>query len=84
MKTLYVSDLEILIANYFDVSVRSVLDELFANQIFLIVYAYIDGAEKFSFVPELCTDEMMKFIDSRKGDIRTNIVNKSEDLKNGD
>lgn len=75
---------EILIANYFDESVRSVLDELFANRIFPIVYAHIDGAEKFSFVPELCTDEMMKFLDSRKGDIRTNIVNKSEDLKNGD
>ena len=75
---------EILIANYFDESVRCVLDELFANQIYPIVYAYIDGVEKFSFVPELCTDGMMKFLDSRKGDIRTNIVNKSEDLKNGD
>ena len=54
------------------------------HMIFPIVYAYIDGVEKFSFVPELCTDGMMKFLDSRKGDIRTNIVNKSEDLKNGD
>ena len=74
---------EILIANYFDESVMSVLDELFANQIFPIVYAYIDGAEKFSFVPELCTDGMMRFLDSRKGDIRTNIVNKASGLRGG-
>lgn len=74
---------EILIANYFDESVMSVLDELFANQIFPIVYAYIDGAEKFSFVPELCTDGMRRFLDSRKGDIRTNIVNKALGLRSG-
>lgn len=75
---------EILIANYFDEQVSGVLDELFANQIFPIVYAFIDGAEKFSYVPEFCTEGMKKFLDSRKGDIRTNVVNKSEDLKNGD
>lgn len=75
---------EILIANYFDKSVYALLDELFANKIYPIVYAYIDGKEKFSFVPELCTSGMQKFIDSRRGDIRTNIVNTTADLKLGD
>lgn len=75
---------EILIANYFEESVSCVLNELFANQIFPIVYAYIDGVEKFSFVPELCTEGMIKFLNSRKGDIRTNIVSEPENLKRGE
>ena len=75
---------KILIANYFDQSVHAVLDELFANNIYPIVYAYIDGKEKFSFVPKLCTKGMRKFIDSRNGDIRTNIVDTMEELKKGD
>ena len=75
---------DILIANYFDDTVKDVLDDLFANQIYPIVYAYIDGKEKFSFVPELCTTGMNKFLNSRKGDIRTNAVMSADDLKNGD
>lgn len=58
---------EVLAANYFDESVGSVLDDLFGNQIFPIVYARIDGKEKFSYVPELCTDGMKKFLLSRAG-----------------
>lgn len=73
----------ILIANYFDTSVHEVLDDLFKNKVYSIVYAYIDGKEKFSFVPELCTKGMQKFLDSRKGDVRTNAVNTVTDLKSG-
>lgn len=74
---------EILIANYFDALVYEVLDDLFENKVYPIVYAQIDGKEKFSFVPELCTEGMRKFLDSRKGDIRTNTVNSAADLKSG-
>ncbi len=74
---------KILIANYFDASAHEVLDDLFANKVYPIVYAYIDGKEKFSFVPELCTQGMQKFLGSRKGDIRTNAVNSTADLKSG-
>lgn len=75
---------DILVANYFEESVKDVLDELFTNQIYPIVYAYIDEKEKFSFVPELCTIGMNKFLNSRRGDIRTNAVKSVDDLKNGD
>ena len=75
---------EILIANYFDESISHLLDELFSKKIFPIVYAYIDGVERFSFVPELCTDGMKRFLDSRKGDIRTNSVSEADDLRKGD
>lgn len=74
---------DILIANYFDASVYEALDDLFENEVFPIVYAYIDGKEEFSFVPELCTEGMKKFLDSRKGDVRTNVISSAADLKSG-
>ena len=74
---------KILIANYFDDSVYSVLEDLFSQNVYPIVYAYIDGKEKFSFVPELCTNGMKMFLESRKGDIRTNSVDSLHKLKEG-
>ncbi|MBD5456131.1 MAG: HAD family hydrolase [Lachnospiraceae bacterium] len=74
---------EILIANYFDESVLNILDDLFDHKVYPIVYAYIDGIEKFSFVPDLCNRGMKSFLESRKGDIRTNVVTAPMDLKQG-
>ncbi|MCI8441337.1 MAG: HAD hydrolase family protein [Provencibacterium sp.] len=75
---------DIMIENYFDDSVDEILDELFVNKIYPIIYGHIKGKEKFSFVPELCTDGMKKFLSSRNGDIRTNTVKTANDLKTGD
>lgn len=75
---------EIMVANFFSQSVCDVLEELFANKVYPIVYAYIEGEEKFSFVPELCTEGMKKFLQSRNGDIRTNAVKEAEELKKGE
>lgn len=74
---------DILTANYFDNSVCEVLDNLFDNKIYPIVYAYMNGIEKFSFLPELCTVGMRRFLDCRKGDPRTNAVKSKTDLKSG-
>ncbi len=74
---------EILIANYFDDSVYAVLDDLYRNALSPIVYAYIDGKEKFSYVPELCTHGMKLFIESRKDDVRKNSVPSVDRLKKG-
>lgn len=74
---------EILLSNFFDDSAKDLLDELFAAGIYPIVYAYINGTEKFSFVPELCTAGETQFLNSRKGDIRTNAVDTPDALKNG-
>jgi len=74
---------KILIANYFDDSVYSVLDDLFSQNVYPIVYAYVGGKEKFSFVPEFCTNGMKMFLESRKGDIRTNSVDSLHKLKEG-
>lgn len=59
-------------------------EDLFENEVYPIVYAYIDGVEKFSFVPELCSNGVKEFLDTRIGDIRTNVVNSKEELKNGE
>lgn len=74
---------KILIANYFDDSVHSVLEDLFSNNVYPIVYAYINGVEKFSFVQKMCTEGMNRFLESRKGDVRTNEVNSLSELKEG-
>lgn len=75
---------KILISNYFDSSVRNVLDDLFENGVYPIVYAHIHGKEKFSFIPQLCTNGMTLYLNSRKGDVRTNAVDSPDDLKKGD
>lgn len=74
---------EILIENYFDRTVDGLLEDLCAHEVYPIVYAFINGAEKFSFVPELCTKGMQFFLNSREGDIRTNAVNSADALKAG-
>lgn len=74
---------KVLIANFFEGSVAEVLDDLFCHDVYPIVYAYIGGREKFSFVPEMCTKGMSTFLNTRKGDIRTNEVNTLERLKEG-
>lgn len=75
---------KILIANYFDESVYEVMDDLFCSDVYPIVYAFIGGKERFSFVPELCTEGMKTFLNSRKGDIRTREAAAPDSLKEGD
>ena len=60
------------------------MDDLFRNGIYPIVYAYIDGKEKFSYIPKLCTEGMKRFLMSREGDVRINEVETCEQLKIGD
>ncbi len=74
---------EIIIGNYFGGEVAPLLEDLFRQGVFPIVYAFIEGKEKFSFVPESCTRGMSRFIASRRGDIRINAVPSADDLKSG-
>jgi len=72
-----------LIENYFDRSVASLLSDLSAHDVHPIVYSIIDGSEKFSYVPALCSHGMQLFLDSRKGDIRDHAVESPDDLLDG-
>lgn len=74
---------EILLSNYFEDTVGEVFADLFRSHVYPIVYAYIDGVEKFSFIEEKCTPGMRLFLDSRKGDVRTNPVATPEELTRG-
>ena len=76
---------EILKSNFFDNdAVLKLIDDLIDNNIYPIVYAYLAGKEKFSYVPRLANEYMRKFTDSRIGDIRENRVDSLEELKLGD
>jgi len=74
---------EILIANYFDDGIKDVIIDLIKENIYPIVYSFIDGVEKFSYIPEKCSEGMKAFLDTRKGDKRTNEVGTVEDLTLG-
>ena len=65
---------EILIANYFEEDIYDVLRDLFAHEIYPIIYSYQNNIEKFSYIPAKATSGMQTFLNSRKGDKRTNIV----------
>lgn len=75
---------EFIHKNFFGKEVELLLDDLFSNQIFPIVYSFIDDIEKFSFIPAYNSSGMNKFICTRKGDKRIRCVNEKEQLKMGE
>lgn len=75
---------EILISNFFDGMEKELLDGLIAGGVYPIVYSFIDGREKFSYVPQLCSPGMREFIASRAGDPRDNPVSDVRGLYAGD
>lgn len=75
---------EILLSNFFDPDIRELLGELLAGGIFPIVYAFVDGVEKFSYLDDRCTWGMREFVNSRKGDRRDNPVCDAAELLRGD
>lgn len=75
---------EFLIKNFFDTEITGVVEDLMHNGVFPIVYAFINGEEKFSYIPEKCSAGMKEFIDSRKNDKRDRPVTCAEDLTAGE
>ena len=74
---------EILISNYFHDEIKEVLTELFTNDIYPIVYSYIDSVEYFSFLTDKCNDGIWAFLNSRRGDKRWREVQSTEELIQG-
>lgn len=74
---------EILLEHYFGDDITEVLETLFKNGIYPIVYSNCEGVENFSFIQEKCTVGMQKFIRSRKRDRRMNIVRQPDELMKG-
>lgn len=78
------TDHSFLVKNFFGAEAERLLDDLGRSGVVPIVYAFIDGQERFSFVPAMCTHGMNLFLESRKGDIRTNGVDSPEKLRQGE
>jgi len=74
---------KILLSHYFEDNGRTLLDDLISHDIFPIVYAYIDGVERFSYLEDRCNSGMQDFILSRKGDPRANSIKCVDDLYKG-
>lgn len=77
-------DGSILWKNFFGQEIEEVFTDLFRNDVFPIVYAFIRGEEKLSYIPSKCTKGMEKFITSRWKDKRRNPVETEKDLLNGE
>ena len=75
---------EIMISNFFGLEIKEVIADLLAHEIYPIVYAFVDGVEKYSYLPDRCTWGMQDYIDSRKGDKRENPVQDEKELFLGD
>lgn len=75
---------EILFSNYFQADDVSYAKEILSKHgIYPIVYSYIDGTEKFSWLTEHTNQGMDYFLDSRKYDIRLRPLSEREELYAG-
>lgn len=75
---------EIMISNFFGEDVQQVLEELLAHAIYPIVYAFVDGVERFSYIRKKCGPGMLEYIDSRSGDRRDHPVEDETALRAGE
>lgn len=78
------TDGSFLIKNFFGDDVREVLGDLFAHGVYPIVYAFIDGVEKFSFIPAKSSRAVLDFNETRKGDRRCRMAETEEELMQGE
>ena len=74
---------EIMISNYFDGSIHAVIDDLLAHDVYPIVYSYIDGVEKMSYVVDHVTSGMNDYLQSREGDERLHPIDDVQGLYKG-
>ena len=63
---------------------KQVLDVLLAHDIYPIVYAMIDGVEKYTYCPALESQAAKTFENGRVGDVRANPTDDPADLYRGD
>lgn len=75
---------EIMISNFFGADIQQVLEELLGHAVYPIVYAFIDGVERFSYIRERCGQGMLEYIDSRAGDRRDHPVKDEAALRDGE
>lgn len=75
---------EILLSNFFGEDVHALLNDLLAHGVVPIVYAFVDGVERFSYVPQRSNRSVLEFAASRRGDRRDHPVADVQDLHRGE
>lgn len=75
---------DVLLSNAFDASSDAVLQALMEADVYPIVYAWVDGVEHFSWIPEKSSKAVLDFVATRKGDPRARIVHTVEELIEGE
>lgn len=74
---------EVILENFFEEGIDGLLQDLFDNCVYPIVYTFINGAEKFLYIPEKSSKEILEFIATRKNDTRKHPVENEEELSKG-
>ncbi len=75
---------ERMLSNFFGGAEQDVLDDLLAHDIFPIVYSFIDGIERFSYVEGKSGRGVMDFVTTRDGDPRQHPVKTAQELYRGE
>lgn len=74
-----------LMTNFFrPEEVSDIRSRLTAANVSPIVYAFVDGRERFSVWPEASGKGILNFCETRKGDVRTRIVHSEDELYAGE
>ena len=53
---------EIMIYNFFGDEAGALMEDLIRHDVYPIVYAFVDGVEKYSYIPERCSWGMKAFV----------------------
>lgn len=75
---------KILLSNFFGAEVNAILSDLIAHGIYPIVYAFVNGEEKFSHFTERCSQGVRDFLSTRASDHRNRPVSDTEALCAGE
>jgi len=73
-----------LIKNFFGADIREVMQDLFAHGVYPIAYGFVDGIERFSFIPDKSSQAVLNFNQTRLGDKRCRMVETEEALMAGE
>lgn len=73
-----------LVSNYFGEEARGILEDLIAHEVYPIVYSYIDGVERMSWLESKSSRGLKAFLETRQGDIRRRSVADAERLFDGE
>ena len=73
-----------LLKNFFEPGIQDVMQDLFAHDVYPIAYGFVEGIERFSFLPAKSPQAVLDFNQTRLGDKRCRMVDTEEELMTGE